>query len=605
MIFKHGIKAFLLLLICGWLAGVHSPAHAQISEITYRVGWEKPNLRFYDVEVRVTSPDKNALLLRIPEWRPGRYIIQNFARNVVDFSAYDDAGKPLPFQKIDKNTWKVVPKKSQMVVARYRYYANLLDAGNSYLDDREAYLNPATMLMYVPGAEFTPVKLSLQQPTGWQVATALNRDTNGYWIAENYHELIDNPIIVSEQLDIRTFQHEGVTFEIASVGPAVLDWQRFENDLRQIISVQKAIFGELPLERYVFLYHFVDYRNGHGVEHKNSTSIVVGPSDFSDPSSYQRLLGVTAHEFFHVWNVERIRPEKIFYPDYNQPNYTKLLWWFEGVTSYYESLSLVRAGINSPEQFIQKLSRLISYIENNPANRHISLADASFDEWAKSSDVPPGTHYSFYSKGEWAGALLDLAIRRETNHRHTLDDVMRYLYQNYAKKQRGVPEDGIRAAVKAVTGKSFDWFFERFIEGSETPDYNAFFGTVQLAVSVSPDDTTAADLGIRISNQNGFAEIVSLLPESPAADGGLAIGDRLLAVDRYRIDAENFQRIMHRFAIGDTVTVSLFRRDELRDITVVLRNLPRYRYHISPAAGKAFSELPALQHWLEKNAQLN
>ena len=201
--------------------------------------------------------------------------------------------------------------------------------------------------------------------------------------------------------------------------------------------------------------------------------------------------------------------------------------------------------------------------------------------------------------------MLDLAIRRTTNHHHTLDDVMRYLYQHYAKKQRGVPEDGIRAAVEAVTGNSFEDFFNKYIEGTETPDYNTFFETVQLSVSVSPDDTTAADLGIGISNQNGFAEIVSLVPESPAADGGLAIGDRLLAVNRYRIDAENYRRILHRFAVGDTVTVSLFRRDELRDFSVVLGNIPHFRYRISPPPGKAFSELPELQNWLEKDAQLD
>jgi predicted metalloprotease with PDZ domain len=602
MVFRQIRITVFIWLFCVWLPGLNSPLHAQVSQITYHVGWQKPNLRFYNVEMRINTSGDNAILLRIPEWRPGRYILQNFARNVVNFTAFDSVDHPLPFRKIDKNTWEIVPNQSRTVIVRYRYYASLLDAGNSYLDDREAYLNPATMLMYVPGAEFIPAKLSVNQPEGWQIATALKRDTNGFFVAENYHELIDNPLIVSKTMEIRTFSHEGVTFEIASLGPAVLDWQRFESDLRNIISVQKEIFGELPFNRYVFLYHFVDYRKGHGVEHKNSTSIVVGPSDFSDPANYQRLISVTAHEFFHVWNVERIRPEKIFYPDYNQPSYTKLLWWFEGVTSYYENLTLVRANINSPEKFIAELSRLITYIENNPANRHISLAEVSFDEWAKSSDVPPGTHFSFYAKGEWAGALLDLAIRSSTDHRHTLDDVMRYLYLNYAKKQRGVPEDGIQSAIEAVTGKSFKDFFNKYIEGTKSPDYSALFKAVQLLVTVSPGDTTTADLGIRISAKNGLAEIVSIAPESAAAEGGLAIGDCLLAVNRYRIDAENFNRILHRFAIGDTVTVSLFRRDELRDFSVVLRNIQRSRYQISRPPGKSFSEIPELIKWLGNNS---
>ena len=595
--FRWVVQSNILFLL---MINIASPAQ-ESPRIRYHIGWEQPNLRFYDVTVTIEKPDNPVTQLRIPNWRPGRYMIQNFAQNVVEFRAENESGKPLPFAKIDKDTWEIATGNTQQLVAKYRFYANELDAGNTYLDDTEAYINPATILMYLPGKELLPVALSVQIPQDWAIATALDFDeTLRAYPAENYHELADNPLIISATMDKLVFSHQNVRYDVAIVGNANYNAERMRDDLKKMVAEQVKIFGEAPFKRYVFLYHFVDYRMGHGVEHKNSTSIVVGPTDFSDESTYSRWLSYTAHEFFHAWNVERIRPEGIFYPDYSQPNYTELMWWFEGVTSYYEGITLTRMGYYPLFRYLGKMTNSITSLENNAGNRITSAAQASFDDWAKAFGAPPGTSISFYQKGEILGFLLDLEIRKRTNNQQSLDDVMRLLWKKYGSQQLGVPENGIQTAIEAVAGSSFADFFERYVSGTETPDYGKYLSVAGLEIVEIDGDSSQPDLGVRLSGDERETRIRSVRPDSPAANGGLAIDDILLAVNGQRIHSENYQRIMNRFQPDETIRVAVFRRNQLREFEVQLSPNPAKRWVIRENPNATPAQKSVLNSWLNQ-----
>ena len=595
--FRWVVQSNILFLL---MINIASPAQ-ESPRIRYHIGWDQPNLRFYDVTVTIEKPDNPVTQLRIPNWRPGRYMIQNFAQNVVEFRAENESGKPLQFAKIDKDTWEIATGNTQQLVAKYRFYANELDAGNTYLDDTEAYINPATILMYLPGKELLPVALSVQIPQDWAIATALDFDeTLRAYPAENYHELADNPLIISATMDKLVFSHQNVRYDVAIVGNANYNAERMRDDLKKMVAEQVKIFGEAPFKRYVFLYHFVDYRMGHGVEHKNSTSIVVGPTDFSDESTYSRWLSYTAHEFFHAWNVERIRPEGIFYPDYSQPNYTELMWWFEGVTSYYEGITLTRMGYYPLFRYLGKMTNSITSLENNAGNRITSAAQASFDDWAKAFGAPPGTSISFYQKGEILGFLLDLEIRKRTDNQQSLDDVMRLLWKKYGSQQLGVPENGIQTAIEAVAGSSFADFFERYVSGTETPDYGKYLSVAGLEIVEIDGDSSQPDLGVRLSGDERETRIRSVRPDSPAANGGLAIDDILLAVNGQRIHSENYQRIMNRFQPDETIRVAVFRRNQLREFEVQLSPNPAKRWVIRENPNATPAQKSVLNSWLNQ-----
>ena len=399
--------------------------------ISYHLSWQKPNSHFFNLEMTVQNPGSDATEFRIPAWRPGRYIIQNYSKNIINFEAVDHTGRTLAFQKLDKDTWKVNHGGVKEITVRYQNYAYVLDAGASYLDDSEAYINPITLLMYIPGQEMLPVSMRIKKPDDWKIATALDADpVSGAFLAANYHELVDSPFLISPDFELLSFEHDGAIIELALQGAANYNRETVLEDIRKIVADQCKMMGGPPFKRYLFMVHLMPYRIGHGVEHKNSTSIVTGPADFDDPVFYGRFLGVSSHEFFHVWNVERIRPESIYLPDYSKERYTSHMWFYEGVTSYYDLLSLKRSGVFTKYQFYAGLERSINRLQRTHGRKVTSAAMASWNSWATFEDPPPHTTISFYNKGEILGLMLDMEIRQRTNNQKSLDDVMRYLYDN-------------------------------------------------------------------------------------------------------------------------------------------------------------------------------
>ena len=459
-----------------------------VTTIRYHLSWPEPQTHYFHVQVNISRRGSGDVDVRMPAWRPGRYIIQNYARYITGFEARTKSGDMLPFRKTDKNTWRVEAGEEQEVVVRYKAYANVLDAGESYLDEHEAYINPISVLMYVPGEEFTSSIISFSNPNEWLVATALDYDESkqGYPAAD-YHELVDSPFIISPDLRTYGFDHEGATYELVFQGAEHLyNPDDVLHEVQRIVQVQTEMMGVTPFKRYVFLYHLLPDRFGHGVEHKNSTCIVIGPADYSDPWFRRRFLDLTAHELFHVWSVERIRPEAIYHPDYSSEAYTTTMWVYEGITCYYTDLTLARAGLYTEEEYLQELADTIHRYDRAPGRKVMSIAMTSWDSWIGSA-APPDTWHSFYTSGNVLGLLLDLEIRHRTANGKSLDDVFRYMYTEYAEKDRGVPEDGFQKALELVAGSSFDAFFASYVYGVEDIEYNDYLKHAGLFLKAGPE----------------------------------------------------------------------------------------------------------------------
>jgi predicted metalloprotease with PDZ domain len=568
--------------------------------VHYQVSWEETNSHYFHVEMRFENPEPGPVSVRIPSWRPGRYIVQDYAKNIVAFRASDDSGADLRFRKTDKATWEIDAAPGQSVTVNYLAYSRQMDAGSSYLDETEAYINPVTMLMYLPGHELEPVTFSVQRPDDWMSATALSysSEMDGYWAAD-YHELADSPFIISPTLEIHSFQHGGTTFEVAIQGDASLDRERFVSDVRKIVEVQTSIMGVIPFDRYVFLYHFLPHQFGHGVEHKNSTSIVIGPAEFDKPGMYRRLLGITSHEFWHTWLVERIRPEAIYLPDYSEEAYTSTLWVYEGITSYYGALTLRRAGLITEEAYEAQIAGTIGSFKDDPGREFTSVAMSSWDVWTKSRGAPPHSYSSFYTAGSVLGLLLDLEVRGRTRNRQSLDDVMRYLYQNYAARDVGVPEDGLQTALETVTSGTFAPFFDDHVYGSKPIDYNRYLFFVGYALEQATDPAKPeVKFGVDASPTGGSVKIARLRPDGSAFRAGLAMDDEILALDGQRVTTSNLTDLLMGLSPGDTTTVTVFRRDHLRMFDVVLDGGGNTRYELRRLPDTTLLQNQTRRDWL-------
>ena len=590
-----------ILLIVGIFSIVVFTAQAFAQRIiAYHIGWQQPHSHYFLISTTVENPEGSAVDFRIPDWRPGRYMVQHFAKNVVQFQAVDGNNKALKFRKIDKVTWRVETGGASQVTAKYKYYARQLDAGASYLDDAEAYFNPIACFVYIPGKEMLPVTLKIDKPADWRVATAMEFDgKKGVYSIGNYHDFADSPFLISPTFKLLSFKYKGAKFELAFQGEAKFDEKKVVEDIKKIVANQVDMMQNTPFERYLFMYHLLPYRFGHGVEHKNSTSIVSGPVDFDNERFYRGFLGVTSHEFFHAWNVERIRPQGIFHPDYSRPNFTTLLWVSEGMTSYYGGLSLMRAGLTKKDNYLSGWARTIRSYKNNPGYGVSTVSEVSWESWSRSFGAPPNTSYSFYSMGNILGLLLDLEIRHSTKNKKSLDDVFRYLYKNYAQKDRGVPDGDFLKAINKVSGKDFSDFFARYVDGTEEIDWNKYLGYAGVKLEEKKDKKSPdVYLGIRTRGDEKQTTIANVSPDSPAANSGLDQDDILVAIDGRRAHSENLDKLLKEYKPGDKIKVTVLRREHLRDFEVELAEAKNNDFKITEIEESNKLQAEILKSWL-------
>ena len=578
-------------------------------EIAYTVSMTKPHTHMLEVEARLryTAGAPASVDLRMPVWTPGSYLVREFERHVQDFAPTDGAGRALQWQKVNKNTWRVETSGARELRVRYSVYANELSVRTNELNDRHAFWNNAALLLYPEGHLGAASTLRVEPFKDWKIATGLpaaagERNT---FRAENFDVLYDSPLLVSNFKTLE-FDVKGVPHRIVIDGEGNYDPERMRRDVKKIVESEAEMMREIPYHDYTFLL-LLGASGGGGLEHLNSTLLTHRRFGFSTDADWRSFHTLVAHEFFHVWNVKRIRPDALGPFDYTAENYTRLLWVAEGITSYYENIHLRRAGLMTDKQYTDTIARDIQSMQNTPGRLEQSAEESSFDAWIKQYRPDENTinsTISYYDKGALVGLLLDLEIRKRSAGARSLDDVMRALYTDYFKKGRNyTPEDFQREAERAA-GASLDDFFRRFVHGREELDYNAALDAVGLRL----DTTSMTETGRPASeeayfgatlDQTGDRLTVRNVPAgTPAYEQGINAGDQIVAVDGYRATRDFLNARIADKKPGDTVTITVFRADELRAFPVKLGARSNAAYRIVPVRQPTEQQRRNYQAWL-------
>lgn len=566
----------------------------------------RPTAHKFDVVLDIAAPSPNGQVLSLPAWIPGSYMIRDFAKHVVSLEA-TSGGQPISATKRDKQTW-VLAATQDAIQVKYTVHAWDLSVRKAHLDATHGYFNGTSVFLRVHDADESPCAVELVKPDGdkyaaWRVATTLPRVNGGPlefggFQASDYDELIDCPVEMGTFVHAE-FEAGGIPHEVALTGVFEVDLERLCSDLKIICEEHLERMGTpSDLDRYLFQIMVVG--NGYGgLEHRTSTSLICKRDDLPRKGEnkitdgYRTLLALSSHEYFHLWNVKRIKPARFTPFDLSQESPTTLLWAFEGFTSYYEPLALVRCGIIDRKSWLELMGRKLTDVMRRPGRHVQSVADSSFDAWTKfyqQDEDAPNAIVSYYSKGCMVALALDLTLRLDGGT--SLDDVMRVLYDRFGETGKGVPEDGIQAVAAELTDLDLTEFFDEALHGTGDALWDrltALLDRAGIDASLRPREGTTdrggkagkskeaewasrGDLGVVL--RRGSAKVQFVLDDSPAMNAGVAPGDEIIAMNRIKASSDLTDRVA-KLDPGQEIVLHVFRRDELHTLTATLRTAPR------------------------------
>jgi predicted metalloprotease with PDZ domain len=569
--------------------------------IGYTVSMSKPWTHLLEVEMRLDWAQMPAKTeLKMPVWTPGSYLVREYARHLQDFDVKDAGGNNLTWEKINKNTWQIDTKGAKQIVAKYRVYANELTVRTNELNDEHAFFNNAALLLF-PKDQLKAASTVTVVPYGsWKVATGLPKvegQTNTFR-AENYDVLYDSPFEVSDFKEI-TFNVQGKPHRYVVTGEGNYDLKKMAADTEKIVTEASKIFGDLPYNDYTFI---VNLRGGGGLEHLNSTALQWNRFGFTPKARYTAFLNLVAHEYFHLWNVKRIRPDVLGPFDYENENYTKLLWVAEGATAYYEGVLLRRAGLISEKEFFDSRVSLIQQLQERPGRFETSVENASLDAWIKyyrQDENSVNNQISYYDKGEIVNMLLDVTIRTASGGAKSLDDVMRYLYDEHSKKGRNYTPEDYQKVSEMMAGKSLEDFFSKYVRGTEDIDYNAILQGIGIQLKADANNANKSYIGANLAEEDGKLMVRSIPADTPAYEQGLNTGDQIVAVDGNRANQSFLASYIGDKKPGDKVKMTIFRFDRLRDIEFTLGANSRKSYAVAAVESPSETQKALYQSYLQ------
>lgn len=560
--------------------------------IHYEVEPVSPEAHLFRVTMTIPAPTPSGQVLRLPAWIPGSYMIREFARHVVAIRAEGPTG-PVALTKRDKDTWVAAPCDGPLVITS-DVYAWDLSVRAAHLDATHGFFNGTSLLLCAEGHEHGRHTLTLvpgDHPAvaGWKVATSLRQLDGEPWgwgtfEARDYDELVDHPVELGTWRRW-SFTAAGVPHDVVITGRGAVDGERLVADLRPLCEAEIALFGApAPFDRYLFLVMAVGDGYG-GLEHRSSTALVCKRADLPQPGmvgtpdGYRSFLGLCSHEYFHSWNVKRIKPRAFVPYDLAREGHTRLLWAFEGFTSYYDDLLLLRSGRIDVASWAELLGRTATSVWRWPGRHVQDLEHASFDAWTRyyrQDENSPNALVSYYTKGALAGLCFDLALRRATGGRHGLDEVMRRLWARFGDGS-GVPEDGVEAIILEVGGPSLAPLVDDALRGTRDLPLGELVGDLGLVMHVraasGPTDRGGAPgvvpeggvFGVKAEESPRGARLKHCLAGGAAMRAGLSAGDVVVAVDHLAVGAKEVGGV---WPTGRALTVHAFRRDELFEVTL-------------------------------------
>jgi predicted metalloprotease with PDZ domain len=588
------------------LAGAAGPAAQTrpVEPIRYTLRFPAPHTHYVEIEADVPTGRRPEVELMMAVWTPGSYLVREYARHVERVTAALPDGRPLAVAKTRKNRWRIQTQGASSIRVAYRVYGREMSVRTNWIDADMAMLNGAPTFLTLAGDARRPHEVRLELPAAWAAsATALAPAPGGaphHYVAADFDELVDSPIVAGNPSTYR-FEVAGTPHELVNVGEAgVWDGPTSARDVEAIVRATTAFWGVVPYERYVFLNMITEA--GGGLEHKNSTLLMTSRWRTRTRRDYLGWLALVAHEFFHAWNVKRLRPAALGPFDYENEVYTEDLWISEGFTDYYGDLLVRRAGLSTDEEYLKELSALVRALQTTPGRLVQPASLASFDAWIRQyrpDENSPNVSISYYTKGAVVAFLLDAHIRRATSGARSLDDVMRLAYRRHAGA-RGFASQEFRQTASEVAGADLSAWFAHAVDGTGELDYRDALDWFGLRFK-GPDDKgreAKAWLGAGTKNDAGRLVVTEVRRGTPAHEAGLNVDDEILAIDEFRVRADQLEARLEKYRPGDRVSLLVARRDQLRRIEATLGADPGDPWQLEVSPDATPDQRARLRAWL-------
>ncbi len=571
--------------------------------ISYILGNKNSHQHHVNIKIEFDLVEPGTFELQLPSWRPGRYELGNFAKNILHFSVKNESGNELKYEKITKDLWKVVVNTKTKLIVEYVYYAAELNAGSTYVNDAQLYVNPVNCCMYNPLRINEEINLKVDVQKNYTVAIGLNVIGEKTFKADDFHELADSPFIASPTIKQLSFEVMNLKTHLWFQGECKPELKTIEKDFTAFMKKQLEIFGDCPTKEYHFLVQMVPYLNYHGVEHKRSTVIALGPGYGLNDFRYDEFLGVCCHEFYHVWNIKTIRPVEMFPYDYTKENYFITGFVAEGVTTYMGDYLLWQSGVFNTDQYFNELNGQIHKHADNFGRFNLSVAESGFDNWLDGY-VPgvPDRKTSIYVEGCLLALMTDFLIMDATNCTKSLHDVMRVLYNDFYKKNKGYTYDDYVKIVNDIAKKDLSFLFENFAK--KNVDYMSLLNEVLQLGGLFIEDVPSSHnsetiFGFKIHDAHDKSYVTAVYPSAPAYET-LLINDAILSVNGFKVH-DNANRWINYFK-GDEIVLDIVREHEIKKVKLQKGDKEYYKnYHLRKLENSTEKQKKVFEFWKNKN----
>jgi len=576
---------------------------AQKASFAYTVKMDNPEWHFFHVQLSCKGIKQDFIDFKMPAWTPGYYQKTDYGKNLERLKVTDETGKELKWEKINDNTWRVSSKNSNTVNLAYEIKTTRSFVATAYLDETRAYILPAAVFLYVDKMINQSVQVTVVPDSKWRnVATGLDSIAGKKftYAAPDFDILYDCPILVGNLEELTPFKVKGISHRFVGFKLGDFDKQQFMLDLKKMVEAAVNIIGHIPYKSYTFI--AMGPGQG-GIEHLNNTTFGFNGANLNKRENYIRTLHFLAHEYFHHYNVKRIRPIELGPFDYDKGTRTKMLWISEGLSVYYEYLIVKRADISTDAELFNAFRENMIAFENKPGKHYQTLEQASNETW---SDGPFGRTgdevnktISYYDKGPAVGLVFDLKIRHLTKNKKSLDDVMRFLYKEYyQKKKRGFSEEELRNAFETVAGRSLGDEFE-YVTTTKELDYPTYFNYAGLNIDTTTQALPGAYAGFTLREREDSVFIANVDYESPGWNAGIRRGQQLVKINGDRSSANLFNKIITSARPGDKISFTLFINGQTKDVEVILGQMTEKGFKITPAGNPSPLQKQILEDWLK------
>jgi predicted metalloprotease with PDZ domain len=575
------------------------PLLSHALELTYHLSMPQPNSHYFAVKIDVKGNTANTQEFKLPVWTPGSYLVREFSKNLNQVKAIDINNKELVVNKKTKNAWEIQCAGQENFTIFYEVYAFELSVRTPYLDNTHGFVAGAAVFMYTEATKNQRGLLKVYPHQSFKkVSTALpsadfKTELGCFnFTFEDYDQLVDCPIEVGNQQEF-DFMAAGIRHRVAMYGEANYNVVQLQQDMAKVVQAATDVFGSNPNKDYLFIIHNVTDGQG-GLEHKNSCVLSVNRWSYAG-SNYTGFINLVAHEYFHLWNVKRIRPIELGPFNYDQECYTSLLWVMEGITSYYDELLLRRAGFYTKEEFLSKMQSQINYVEGSPGSRVQPVAHASFDAWIKAyrpNENSSNTTMTYYSRGAVLGAVLDAYLIQKSNKKRSLDGFMQLLYNKYALElKRGFTEAEFEQELSNYCGEDMHAFFANYVNGTQIIPYQKYLEPMGLTVK----DVTSSQTSIGATfDGNEVVKVKAVRRGSAAEEAGLSVGDEVLICNGYRINKDMLEGMLNSLSSGESMMLTVARDEKVFQVKFIMKNYTKPQFSIQIKDANA----PLLTYWL-------